>query len=550
MGHVSLEVLLRALHAEATPLLVEAPGEVRIGSAALLDLDDVRTDAVSADLCLHAGVPEAETVDWLRRLDSSPSRPRVLLAKTAVGSAEMVVAARAAGVALVGVAPTTRSETLMAAVRGVLDEAGWEPAVPRSSVFGAADDLYDLAHSVAALTRGLVSIEDERSRMLAYSVSDESADELRTLSILGREGPAGYLRRLREWGVYDRLRQSSDVVVVPPDPALGMRRRLAVSIRSVAEDPAARQPGRAPALGTIWVQEGREPFAADTNSVLMGAAAVAARLIARTLNAPSNEAMQVERLLGTRGEGVDVPSLAAALAIPTTGPAVVIGFRPVVVQSATDIVAIASALRLHVSAYARQALVSATADRIYVLIPRVRGVAALTGWTDRLLGRLAAQNGMALRAAVAAPVGTLADVAAARAEVDRVLDRSTGTQRVTTLAESRTSVLLGEIIDLVAAHPELTDPRMATLQAYDAKHDSALTETLEEYLLHFGDVRSAAEALHIHPNTVRYRLRRAEQLLEVDFDDPGVRLLVQLQLLVRRRGEPPGLRGSAAASAT
>ena len=63
--------------------------------------------------------------------------------------------------------------------------------------------------------------------------------------------------------------------------------------------------------------------------MLLGASAVAARLITRTINAPSNEAMQVQRLLGTRGEGVDVPSLAAALSIPTSGPAVVIGFRPV-----------------------------------------------------------------------------------------------------------------------------------------------------------------------------------------------------------------------------
>jgi len=541
MGEVSLEYLLRALGSDLAGLVVDGAEEARIGSAALLDTDDVRADSASAgcaDLCLHAGVPEAETIGWLRRFAdrSAGGRPEVLFTKTAAGSVEMREAAQAAGVALVGVAAAARSDTLMAGIREVLAEADREPAAPRSNGWHGADaDLYELANSVASLTRGMVSIEDEHSRVLAYSASDESADELRMLSILGREGPAGYLRRLRQWGIYDRLRASGDVVAVPPDPALGMRRRLVVSIRPVAEDVPRSGRGPTPALGTIWVQEGREPFAADSESVLLGASAVAARLIARTINAPSNEAMQVERLLGTRGEGVDVPSLAAALSIPTTGPAVVIGFRPVAPEAAPEVAAIASALRLHVSAYARQSLVSATADRIYVLVPRVRGAAALAAWTEGLLERLAAQNGMVLRAAVAAPVGTLAEVAAARAEVDRVLDRTTGTQRVTTLAESRTSVLLGEIIDLVASRPELTDPRVATLQAYDAKHDSAMVETVEEYLLHFGDVRSAAEALHIHPNTVRYRLRRAEQLLGIDFDDPAVRLLVQLQLLARRR---------------
>jgi hypothetical protein len=35
--------------------------------------------------------------------------------------------------------------------------------------------------------------------------------------------------------------------------------------------------------------------------------------------------VQIQRLLGTQGGGVDVPSLAAALSIPTSGPAVVVG---------------------------------------------------------------------------------------------------------------------------------------------------------------------------------------------------------------------------------
>ncbi len=31
-----------------------------------------------------------------------------------------------------------------------------------------------------------------------------------------------------------------------------------------------------------------------------------------------------------------------------------------------------------------------------------------------------------------------------------------------------------------------------------------------------GEVRVAADALHIHPNTLRYRVRRAEQLTGID----------------------------------
>ena len=86
----------------------------------------------------------------------------------------------------------------------------------------ADTDLFGLAQTVAALTRGMVSIEDDRSLVLAYSASDDAADELRRLSILGREGPADYLRRLRERGVFDRLRQHRRAWSrCPPTPELG-----------------------------------------------------------------------------------------------------------------------------------------------------------------------------------------------------------------------------------------------------------------------------------------------------------------------------------------
>ena len=85
------------------------------------------------------------------------------------------------------------------------------------------------------MTGGLVSIEDDQARLLAYSATDGAADELRMLSILGREGPVEHLRRLRELGVYDRLRRGSAVVEVPADEELGWRRRLVVSIQPLGE---------------------------------------------------------------------------------------------------------------------------------------------------------------------------------------------------------------------------------------------------------------------------------------------------------------------------
>ena len=540
---VSLELLLQALGATvATAVVMPSAAPTVIGSVALLEDADLGAAGSSADLSILIGVPPSQAQAWLAGLASVDAalRPRAVATKRL--STELRDAAARAGVALIAVHPQARAELVLATIRSLL-EGGAGQSVNGDRVdepLAGENDLYGLAQTVAALTGGLVSIEDERSRLLAYSATDGAADELRMLSILGRAGPADYLRRLRERGVFDRLRTERSAVEVPADEQLGWRRRLVVGIRPFGTREGRRGPGDGMSLGTIWIQEGRQPLDPDAGSVLEGAAAIAARLIERARSAPTQEALQIQRLLGLRGGSVDIPSLTAALSLPSTGPAAVIGIArrhadPQVGgwPGPVPITDVAAAVRLHASAYAPECLVATTDARIYVLLPRTRA-GALPRWVAGMLDRLTRRTGTDLRAAVAAPVGALADIGAARAEVDRVLDRP-GSERVTTLAESRTSVLLGEIADLVAGREQLRDPRLQALVDDDLARDGSLLPSVQEYLDRFGDVRAAAAALHIHPNTLRYRIRRAEQVLDMQLTDPEDRLLLQVELLGRRR---------------
>ena len=287
-----------------------------------------------------------------------------------------------------------------------------------------------------------MSIEDDQARLLAYSATHGgAADELRMLSILGREGPVEHLRQLRELGVYDRLRRDRAVIEVPADEGRGWRRRLVMSIKPLGS-PDSSKMGRHPradhSLGTIWIQEGFQPLDPDSESVLQGAAAIAARLIHRTRSAPTQEALQIQRLLGIRGGGVDIPSLASALALPTSEASAVVGIAVVNGDQLAPLMAeIAAALRLLAGGYVRESLVTATDERLYVLIPRRRST-GLAPWVGSILDRLTSRFGTQLRAAIAAPVVSLDQVPAARTEVDRVLDRPMGTERVTSLTQSRT----------------------------------------------------------------------------------------------------------------
>lgn len=57
--------------------------------------------------------------------------------------------------------------------------------------------------------------------------------------------------------------------------------------------------------------------------------------------------------------------------------------------------------------------------------------------------------------------------------------------------------------------------------------------TLERYLEHSGDLTATAEALHVHPNTLRYRLQKIEERLGASLRSPET--LARLHLALRAR---------------
>ena len=81
---------------------------------------------------------------------------------------------------------------------------------------------------------------------------------------------------------------------------------------------------------------------------------------------------------------------------------------------------------------------------------------------------------------------------------------------------------------------------LAVLRAHDEEHGTPYLATLAAWLDHFGDPQSAARVLRIHPNTLRYRLRKLEEAAAVDVSSPRVRLALRLQLAALGEVPPHG----------
>lgn len=78
---------------------------------------------------------------------------------------------------------------------------------------------------------------------------------------------------------------------------------------------------------------------------------------------------------------------------------------------------------------------------------------------------------------------------------------------------------------------------VAALLESDAERGTELALTLLTWLELHGDVAAAAAHLTVHVNTLRYRIRRAAELIDGDLADPDVRLDVHLRLRRAVRAE-------------
>ncbi|WP_306318370.1 MULTISPECIES: CdaR family transcriptional regulator [unclassified Streptomyces] len=438
-------------------------------------------------------------------------------------------AAQTTGIAVLGLPPALRWDRVEAELRAVLAAPAGEFTPGRNG------DLYSLAQTVATLTHGVVSLEDGAHRVLAYAGPGEEADELRRATILGRSCPEPYLALLRHLGVHQRVRASDEVVTVDERPDMGARRRVVIGINA----------GRRP-LGTIWVQEGARPLAERTPQLLRGAARIAAlQLVDHYFQGDAGARLATREDLshGLLTGRFDSAALAAHLGIDPAAGADVVAVDLRDTAAATDAVRAdarraeaAGIVSVHVAAHRENALVAQACGQIYAILPTPTGAyedeGPLVRWAEDLVATLRRLTGTPVQAVLAGRAERLADVPAVKLRGHRALQLLARTPESTVGTHTRLApaLLVRDTLELLDRSPELRFPAVAALVTRDREQGTELARSLLRYLDAFGDVAAVAKRLNVHPNTLRYRVRRAVALTGLDLEDPEHRLAATLQL--------------------
>lgn len=159
------------------------------------------------------------------------------------------------------------------------------------------------------------------------------------------------------------------------------------------------------------------------------------------------------------------------------------------------------------------ALVDQREQRLRALVRLPRGgVAALHTALERALSDQAAT-----RAGLSSPstAGRYADVFNEAAQALAGAAVLPGGGQVVSFADLGPYRFLLRIADDTNDRDE-TVARVARLAEYDAGRHTHLLATLEEFLRRRGSIQATSEALYVHPNTLRQRLRRIAELADLD----------------------------------
>ncbi|WP_449282494.1 PucR family transcriptional regulator [Leucobacter sp.] len=396
-----------------------------------------------------------------------------------------------------------------------------------------SEPLFALANELAEFFGGSVAIEDLGRRIIAYSsVPGQVIDRLRTQGILTRRVPDSPFNDDQ----YRTVLRSKTPIKYPrlddEEP------RVAFAIHA----------GTLP-LGSIWAIDasGTGPLTRAQDERIRAAAALAASYMLDDLRVRRATQQPREDRLRTLLDGHDVVgSEFAELGLSEERGAALLAFAPEDDGRSLVPAQLRSTVHRHLALHRPETVTAVRGGRVYALIEQETSRSAndlvepLLPVLDRLVGPgvRVALPGIAHRPADVAQLRTLSDrlfdvahagaapAGTAPASAGTGTGRSAAAGRLLTVSALRPALVFERTAALLAEEPVLRSPELARM----AEEDPAVAETLAAWCGCFGNVARAARELGIHENTVRYRLRRAEEHYGVALLDPDTLLAAWLQL--------------------
>lgn len=433
---------------------------------------------------------------------------------------DLFLAGAAAGIAVLAIDPAVGWHRALAQITAALESFGHGDAESGDEFLR---DLFTLADATSMALHGAVAIMNGYSQIVAYSSQpDQPIDQVRMDGILGRRVPAGFVRshgEVRTWASGEVRRMDSP----------GTMPRLVASVR--AGDVF---------LGSMWVILGSEEITPSMEAVLSAAAKTAAVHLLRYASTASSSAWRVNqssvraKLLGH----VSAASKPAAAQDRFMVLAVVPGSEN---QEGDTVLReqLASLVGLVVAGWANGGC-TVIDSVVYALLPLgIKQETDARAVAETILQQ--SRESFNQRVAVGLSSTTKAPPAGRLESLETARWIAVNGGGSGSFEEIRLQATLARVTEALAASG-ISLPSIDALAAYDQANATDYRRTLLAYLENGLNVASAAATLLLHPNSLRYRLRRISELFDLSLDEPDGRLAAWMFLrLGQRDAKPPVL---------
>lgn len=484
--------------------LGSVPRSAELRSVVIHGADQDPTEA--GDVLLGIGARSvSEVVDW-----AVSARAVVALVRTGEQTYDEP---QIEGVAVLVIDPAVAWSELAAVVYGLVLE-GRETEAGRGPT-----DLFALADRLADAVGGAVTIEDRRSRVLAYSGRQQHLDTARVETILDREMPT-WLRTLFDaHGVFAHLASSDEPLFVPAQEERGLTGRMVVAVR------VGRQ-----LLGSVWVSCPEPLHGARHRALTDGARTVALHLLRSRASADLERQVESDLVIRLLEGAADAATVASRLGLaPESLRVIALRGQMADEQHAALLVVFERATTgFGWSRRSRSALVG---DTIYTVLPADQAATARR-WISELQAALPAQ--MTVSAGISG-VARATELMLARREADECLAlheaRSAGADPPA-YDESWDAILLQRLRTAGQSGRTPTRGPVSELQRHDRANSTQYVATLRAWLQAQGDPAEAGAQLGVHENTIRNRLRKMAEVANLGLDDPRKRLAMMIELAV------------------
>lgn len=387
-------------------------------------------------------------------------------------------------------------------------------------------DLFGLANALATLAEGAVSVVDSTGQVVGYSThGDQPIDDIRrrTTLLLQEEIP------ISSDTDYQSLLRAHDARHFPSET--DQFGRVGITVRASGE-----------LLGSIWVIQIDPMLEARTRSLLEEMEPIAAQHLLRAREDAADRDRHNSSLLRTLLEDErHARSAASQLLIRPEAGCTVVCFR---VDTFDEVAAMRGLHRLlhlaiSVSSAAFPGSHSAViGPQVVTVIPGSISARAHTFAHAVIRTDSALIAGIGTRANDVVGIARSHREAAATAGVlmtSSVADDRHRQTRIATFDEVRDRLAILQVTDLIEGLDAAVGDSASILSEHDAAQGTDLSRTMRIYLDHLGSVRETAAVLHVHQNTVRYRLDVVRNELGIDLDSPDTRLWLWLRLSVASR---------------